>query len=161
MDFNAFFADYESRKPKELQAQKEKWYQGDTPTYEETLGRIYSMKTWDAGSRVKADMALGQLRQMRSDPSSAFYDPYAGPTSHAASELQALGIDTSTLDDNFLNSNRGLIQSNLIYNGTTNTPSKPGKNATQAQWASYWLYKYYENEGQTKKAEEEWQAAQN
>lgn len=115
-------------------------------------GEIYRLAELDPD---RARNAYGQLKYLQTDPSSKYYDPYSIPTSQAVRNLESLGVNVSALNDDWFKTTTSW-QANLIYNGTTNTPSKPGKKSTREQQVAYWLYKYQENESQTRHAEEEW-----
>ena len=136
-----------------------RWYKGDKPTRLEMLGRIYSLRDQDP---MIADTAYSYYTQLRNDPSSKYYSHYAQPTNQAVSNLAALGFDTNNLNDDWLNANAGWIRGNLDYrSGSGNTPSAPTKNSTWNQRVAYELNQYMMSEDQTKKAEQEYQAAIN
>lgn len=101
-----------------------------------------------------------RLMASQQDSSSKYYNPYAQPTNRAVSNLQSYGFDTSNLNDDWFNQNQGWISQHLQYNGTTNTPSKPGKKASWEQNVAYELYQWNKSEATTKKAEQEWAALQ-
>lgn len=136
--------------------QNNNWYKGEIPTTGEIYGRIQTIS--------KSDPALAQeiytgFRQSQQDRTSPWYNPFTAPTNQAVNVLNSYGIDTRMLTDDWFNNNTEW-QGSLIYNGTTNTPSKPGKKATDDQIVAYNIYQYKKSEEQTRKAESEWQALQ-
>ena len=84
------------------------------------LGRLASMEKQSPGSSLQGFEMLNHLMQ---DSTSRYYSPYAAPTNKAVSNLTALGFDVSLLNDSFFKENEQWMRDNLIYNGTTNTPS--------------------------------------
>lgn len=121
------------------------------------LGTASKTMSWNP---YMANKLLDQIGVEMSDPNSKYYNPYNQPTNRAVSNLAALGFDTNNLNDNWWNQNQGWVSSNLLYNGTTNTPSSPGKKATADQKIAYELYQWHKSEETTRKAEQEWQALQ-
>lgn len=137
--------------------QPKQWKVGMAPTnYGQALASIGNMARTDkAGATAK----MQQLRTLRATPSSMFFNPYASATSSASRNLASYGIDSSQLNDDWFNANPSW-QDHLIYNGTTNTPSKPGKRASQEQKIAYELFQFQKSEEDTKQAEREWKAMQ-
>ena len=135
----------------------DKWYAGDTPTTREIYGRIYDISQSDPET---ANMIATGFAQAQRDPSSPWYAPYSQATNQAVSNLQSMGFDTNNLSQEWVNANRGWIESNLIFSGTTNSPTKPGKKATADQLLAYQLYQWDKSENDTQKAEKEWTALQ-
>lgn len=121
------------------------------------VGQIATLSMHDS---ALANEYYQKLQYSMADPQSEYYNPYNQPTNRAVSNLAALGFDTNNLNDDWWNANQGWISSNLMYNGTTNTPSKPGKKSTWDQNVAYELYQWRKSEDTTKKAEQEWQALQ-
>ena len=117
-------------------------------------GRLASM-----GNTPEAVELLNAFLQLQQDPTMPFYDPYTRPTNRAAESLSARGIDTSMLTSDWYKNNTGW-QANLIYSGTTGTPTKPGKRATEDQLLAYDLYQYGMGIELTEKAQREWRAMQ-
>ena len=120
------------------------------------LGNIQKISAYDP---EKAQKMYSDFRYLQSDPTSKYYNPYAQATNRSVQNLAAYGIDTSVIDDKFFEDNDYLRQ-HLIYDGTTNTPTKPGKKATDLQKAAYEYYQIYKSEDATKKAETQWKALQ-
>jgi len=81
--------------------------------------------------------------------------PYSKATNPSVSNLEAMGYDTSKLTDEWFAANPDW-EDHLIYTGNSTTPSKPGKKATRDEKIAYEIYQYRKNEGNTKKAEAEW-----
>lgn len=126
-------------------------------TTRNTLGKIYLLDSWDHDS---AQNFLTQFEYSQKDPTSQYYDPFSSATNKAVSNLAAYGFNVNNLTDDWFNQNNSWISQNLLYNGTTNTPSKPGKKSTTDQKIAYELYQYQKSEADTKKAETQWQALQ-
>ena len=121
------------------------------------LGKIAGM--YQSGQTEKANTLMGQFQQFQLDPSAPIFNPYTKPTNQVVASLEARGIDTSKLTMNWFNTDTSW-QSGLLYNGTTGTPSKPGKKASPENFLSYDLYQYRQAEDLTLKAEQEWRAMQ-
>lgn len=121
------------------------------------LGMIGTVGT---KNQAAAQAYLTEFQKETTNPTSQWYNPYNQPTNRAVSNLAAYGFDTNNLNDDWFNQNNGWIASNLLYNGTTNSPSKPGKKATRDQLIAYELYQYQKSEGATRKAEQQWDALQ-
>ena len=126
-------------------------------TAREIMGDIYQMAQYNP---AQAQEQLNRFMAARQDSRSQWYDPYSKPTNQAASSFANYGIDIGTIDDDWFEKNRGFMTSNLIYDGTSTTPTKPGKKATQDQQLAYDMYQWWKSEDTTKKAEQEWQALQ-
>ena len=120
------------------------------------LGHIYEIAEYD---EQKARKLFSDFSYLQSSSSSRFYNPYAQATNRSIANLAAYGVDTSKIDDNFFAQNDYLRQY-LKYDGTTNTPTKPGKKATAAEKAAYEYYQIWSSEAATKKAETQWAALQ-
>lgn len=99
------------------------------------------------------------FRSEQQNRDSVLYNPYSSATNRSVANLNAYGVDTSKIDDNFFRQNDYLRQY-LIYNGTTNSPSKPGAKATAAQKAAYEYYQIWKSEEATTKAENQWEQLQ-
>ena len=128
-------------------------------SYTTRLGKLTRLSRFDPAGANRGFQLLGELK---SDPSSSYYRRYAQPTNQAVSNLAALGFDTSLLSSDYINQNRGWIQSNLEYrSGTGNAPSAPTKKSTYNQQIAYQLYQWDLAEDRTQKAEQEWQDAVN
>ena len=125
-------------------------------TLRNMLARINEISQKDKKRGNELGAILSQ--QMR-DPGSVYYQKYMNPTNQAVGKLQSYGIDTSLLTDDWFSSNRDW-ESDLIYSGTTNTPSKPGKKATEGQILAYDLYQYRRAMKDTNSAKTEWVAMQ-
>ena len=129
--------------------QQNKWYSGSQPTSYETFGQI--------GKIFKEDPAAGNqiwnmFQQERRTPGNSAYFAYLEPTSRASSKLLEFGVDPSSVmnDTSFLD--------RLSYNGTSNTPSNPGKKAPWQEQVDYWSWQYMKGEEDTQAAEAEWDA---
>ena len=130
-------------------------------TQRNILGRIFEIGQTNVAG---AAQLYQQYQYFRNDPSSPIYNIYSKPTNNAISHLQQLGFDTNQLTDDWFKGEGGqFIQQNLIYNGTSNTPTNPtnSRKYSQNQKIAYWLYQYDKSEGQTKEAESEYQKAMN
>ena len=138
--------------------QKEQpWTVGMPPT---TIGQTYAaIKNYGLTDPAGAQEKMNLLGQLQATPGNQFYNAYAQPSNSAVNALRDYGLDTSLLTNDWFNSHPEW-QSGLIYNGTTNTPTKPGKKATTENWLSYYLYQYYDAMNDTSKAQTEWQALQ-
>lgn len=136
--------------------QTNKWYSGDTPTELEVLGRIGKIYQQD---QARGQKLMSDYRKLQSDPTSAFWNPYLNPTNRSVSNLASLGLDTSNLSDEWFEQNRWL-RGHYLYNGTTNAPSKPGKDATPTQLAAYEYHQLEKAWDDTKNAQSEWAALQ-
>ena len=120
-------------------------------TTRDVMGRMFTT--------MQTDKALGAQMQMdfsalQADPSSKFYNPYTQPTNKAVSNLKALGVDVSNIDDDWYERNSFLKQ---FYktSDTTNKPTSPGKNATLREDAAYNYDLVYKAKDDTLKAKTE------
>jgi len=102
----------------------------------------------------KGRTALGMISQLQADPTSPLYNPYAQPSNQAVGRLQALGIDCSNIDNEWIEKNSYLMQY-WTYNEGTNTPKKPGKKATKEEQQAYEYYQILLAQNNTNKALEE------
>lgn len=134
-------------------------------TPETTVGipgtqEIYA-QIWKVGQTdpEKAKQLTKDFIAMQSDPASPFYQPYKTATNRSVQALNALGVDTSNIDDNWFQQTADLEQY-LRYDGTTNAPSKPGKKASDAEKAAYERYQIGKANDLTKSAQSEWAALQ-
>lgn len=135
---------------------RQNWYSGDSPTTRDVLGRISEIYDHN---KLAGTFYSNQFFKLQQDSSSPFYDPYASATNKAVNELASYGVDTSVIDDKFFRDN-DYLRSYLNYNGSTNTPSAPGKKASTAEKAAYAFYQIWKSEDKTKKAESQWNALQ-
>ena len=126
-------------------------------TTRDIMAGVYQMAQYDMAG---AQQEMQKFQSAQTNPQSQWYDPYTQPTNRAVSNLASYGFDTNNLNDDWFNRNNGWIASNLVYNGTTNSPSKPGKKATKDQLVAYELYQYQKSEEATRKAEQQWNALQ-
>ena len=106
------------------------------------------------------DYAKKAIKELSTSPQNPFFTPYSTPTNKSVSNLAAYGVDTSKIDDDFYAKNDYLRQY-LQYNGTTNSPSKPGKKASLEEKAAYEYWQVYKSEEDTRKAEQQWNDLQN
>lgn len=135
----------------------QKWYKGETPTFGESIGRIYQI----AQSNPQRASTLFDRMQMRmADPDSMYYQPYFKPTNKAVANLAQMGFDTSKVDDKFFKDNEWLMQ-HLEYRGRTGKPSAPTKKSTPLQRAAYEYWRLYDAEGATREVEQELADLQN
>ena len=125
-------------------------------TNQEVVSKIYEMSKTD---KEAANNALSMYRQLQNDPTSAYYNPYRNSTNSALTTLSELGADVSKIDDDWIEG-YSWLKEHYLFNGTSNTPSKPGKNASVEEIAAYNYYQVLKSEGQTRKAEQEWAALQ-
>jgi len=124
----------------------------DTNTLRGTLGEIERIRSSDPD---KAQSVFDKVMQLQQNPASRYYNPFSQPTNRAVSALQQTwGVDTSQLTSDWFKQNTAW-QADLIRNGTTNSPSKPGKRAPQAQKFAYDLFQYQQGESLTEQAERE------
>ena len=135
-------------------AQPEKWYAGDQPTSREMLGKIYSIYQEDKDYGQKL---LNNFHMEQQNPASAYYNAYSQTTNKAVQNLASYGIDASQINNAWYAANPGW-DSYLSFNGTTNTPSKPGKKASIQEKIAYEIYQYGKADADTKAAKTEWDA---
>ena len=136
---------------------QQEWKLGDKPTnYGQALATINQIAKTDP---TKAQQKLTMLDQFRTQPGNIYYDAYSKATNGAVNNLASYGIDARGLTPEWFQQNTGW-QNYLSYNGTTNTPSKPGKKASQEELIAYDLYQYQKGMDTTGKAKSEWAAAQ-
>ena len=95
-------------------------------TAREIMSDIYQMAQYNP---AQAQEQLNRFMTARQDSRSQWYDPYSRPTNQATSSFANYGIDISTIDDDWFEKNRNFMTSNLIYDGTSTTPTKPTKKA--------------------------------
>ena len=131
------------------QQQPDKWYKGDTPTVNETLGRIYSMKTTDP---VGYQNAAAKLSVAQSDPSSMFYSPYIKPTNKSINELARLGYNVDNIDDDWFEQNAYLMNY-YETNKTSNNVKAPTKDTKEKSEAAYYYNQILDARETTKKAQ--------
>lgn len=120
------------------------------------MGNIAKISVYDP---QKAQKMFDDLMYLQTDASSKYYNPYAKASNRAVDNLAGYGIDTSRIDDKFFHDNDYLL-GYLSYNGQTNTPTKPGKKASEAEKAAWEYYQIKIAEDATKKVETQWQALQ-
>ena len=120
------------------------------------MAELYALDQLD---HEKAQTMRTAFQRLQATPGNAYYDPYSTATNKAVNNLASYGFDVSRIDDDFFAKNDYLRQY-LIYDGTTNTPTKPGRKASAAQKAAYEYYQIWKAEDATKKAESQWQALQ-
>ena len=126
------------------------------PTLRSAFSDIYKAnKTNPTG----AQEAMGMLYQLMQDPTSAYYAPYSKPTNQAIGNLEAMGIDCSNIDENWLKQNSWLKQY-YTYSSTTNAPTAPGKKASAYEKAAYQYWQIEKAYGDTMNAQKEWAALQ-
>ena len=135
----------------------QEWSVGMTPsTYGQALANVHNLLRTNPAA---AKDAYTQLYMLRSQPGSQYYDNYARTTNKAVSNLNDLGFDTSVLNSEWFDNNYDW-QNYLIYNGTTNTPSKPGKKASWEENVAYELFQYQKANKDTDAMNKEWAALQ-
>jgi hypothetical protein len=137
-------------------AQPEKWYKGDKPTTYEIYGQIG--RTYQSNPEA-ATQYLKDFRALQSDPTSRYYDPYTKPTNKAVGNISQYGVDVSNINDDWRTRN-GWLKGFYLNNGTTNSPSKPGKGASAEEYAAYEYYQIDKAWDTTEKAQNEWAALQ-
>lgn len=136
--------------------QQQKWYAGEQPTSREMLKQIYTIYQQD---KEYGQKALDAFHADQQNPASIFYSPYSQNTNKAVQNLASYGIDASQINEAWYKANPEW-QSYLIYNGTTNTPSKPGKKATTQQKIAYEIYQLGKADKDTQNMQSEWAAMQ-
>ena len=114
----------------------DKWYSGTIPTSYEIMGRIGQIAQTD---KTAAANFLRQFQTFQSSPGTPYFNPYTQATNRSVANLAKLGIDTSNINDDWLNQHKYLEQF-YVYNGVTNTPSNPGTKASLQQQAAYDYY---------------------
>ena len=136
---------------------------GSSYTYNEepwTAAKVLSnINDWYQVDKKKANKMYKNFLYLQTQPTSKYYNPYAQATNRSVSALNAYGIDTSKIDDNFFQKNNYLLKY-LNYNGTTNHPTKPGVKASNAEKAAYEYWQILSSEDDTRKAESQWQQLQ-
>lgn len=144
----------------DITATDDKWYSGDMPTSLEVLNRIATVGETDVAS---ADNAMRIFRNQQANPTSPYYDPYRNPTSNAAKQASAYGVNvTGWGADDY---NNYLAQANaadlLHYSDTSDGITSPGSKASAAEQQAYWVYQAQKDfAGTTVKAQGEWDALQ-
>ena len=140
---------YQQNLKKPVQQQPQQW------NTRSMLGKIYDISTYNM---PKAQKMFSDFQYLRNDPTSKYYNGYLKPTNDAVNQLASYGIDATKMNSEWFANNTDW-QNNLIYNGTTNAPSKPSaKKGTEEQWKSYWTYQIYKSEQDTEDAEKELEA---
>jgi len=118
--------------------------------------KIYNVSKTDP---YKAKQLMSAYQTFQITPTSKYYNPYAVVTNRSVNNLASYGIDTSNIDDNFFQK-YDYLRNYLRYDGTTNTPSKPGVKASNEEKAAYEFYQIWNSEDATRKAENQWAALQ-
>jgi len=134
----------------------DKWYKGSQPTTREAVGQLILATQQDKARGIQLQNDF-QIRQQ--DPTSIFYAPYTQITNKYVTQLGDMGYDISNIDDDWFNATSGLDEY-LQYNGTTNTPSSPGKKASANENAAYARFQVGKWQDQTTKAKTECAALQ-
>lgn len=134
----------------------DKWYKGSQPTTREAVGQLILATQQDKARGIQLQNDF-QIRQQ--DPTSIFYAPYTQITNKYVNQLGDMGYDISNIDDDWFNATSGLDEY-LTYNGTTNTPSSPGKKASANENAAYARFQVGKWQDQTTKAKTECAALQ-
>lgn len=136
---------------------QQEWKVGDKPNnYGQALATINELYKKDPN---KAQEKLSLLNQYRTQPGNMWYDPFSAATNNAVNELKSYGVNPADLTPDWFKANTSW-QGYLSYNGTTTTPSKPGKKASEQEKAAYALYQYQKSMDVTNAAKNEWTAAQ-
>ena len=123
----------------------------EVETTRSILGKISSLTKRD---QAKGKAAFQQFQAFQADAASPIYNPYALPTNRSVSNLASMGVDTSKMDDDWYNQ-MGQLRQYYQFNGTTNTPSKPGKKASGAEVAAYEFYQIEKSRTDTENAKRE------
>lgn len=124
------------------------------------LGQILQMSSRNP---MQAQQALTMYGQLRQNPASQYYNPYANATNRAVGKLASLGFDVSSINDDWYNANSWLKQYYVPTDNTnslSSTMSNP-KKSTPEQQAAYYYNQLAMAEETTKKAEQEWASLQN
>ena len=136
--------------PVQTQKQEEPW------SIRRVMGNIAKISAYD---QPKAQKMFDDLMYLQTDATSKYYNPYSNATNKAVENLASYGIDTNRIDDQFFRNNDYLL-GYLSYNGQTNTPTKPGKKASNEEKAAWEYYQIKISEDATKKVEQQWNALQ-
>ena len=124
------------------------------------LGQILQMSSRNP---MQAQQALTMYGQLRQNPASQYYNPYANATNRAVGKLASLGFDVSSINDDWYNANSWLKQYYVPTDNTnslSSTMSNPKKSSPEQQ-AAYYYNQLAMAEETTKKAEQEWASLQN
>ena len=134
------------------------WELPDLNTTRGLLARFYQMGSTDP---TRAQEGLTMFEQLRMDPSSVYFNPYASHTNRALDNLRELGMEVDEVNDDWFAANAGLKQ---YYKPTANTNSlsstMTNRRASPEEKAAYYYNQLWMAEGTTKKAEQEWSALQ-
>lgn len=133
------------------------WYDGDAPTYLETLAAIGEISKTDTSL---ANDLFSELITYQTTPDAGdMYRPYMYATNEAADYLASRGYDLSKMDSKWFEKNK-TWQNYLVYNGNTMTPSAPTKKSSQEEIEAYALYQYQLAVKTTETVDQEWAAMQ-
>lgn len=125
----------------------------DKPTYRDAMAGVYALNQTDPSA---ASHVYSELENARFDPSSPYYNPFAGVTNRAAQAMQNLGYDVSNIDDAWFERYSYLRQ---YYVPTANTnglsTTMTNKRSTPEQQAAYYYNQLYMARDDTKKAQQE------
>ena len=134
------------------------WKYGDAgmPSARQIYQKISEMSDYDKAGAVKAAATFYKLQ---STPNSQYYNPYAKSTNSAITNLANLGIDATGMTTDWFKQNTDW-QKYLVFNGTTNSPTSPGKKATAQQQAAYQMWQVAKAAEDTDKVDSEWAAMQ-
>ena len=130
----------------------------DINTTRGLLARLYQMGSTDL---TKARDGLTMFEQLRMDPTSIYYNPFASHTNRALDNLRDMGLEIDEINDEWFAANAWLKQ---YYKPTANTNSlsstMTNKRASPEEKAAYYYNQLWMAEESTKKAEQEWAALQ-
>ena len=121
-----------------------------------TRGTLASIQQMNQTNPTGARSAMDMLKQLQSDPSSRYFNPYKKATNRAVDALAELGFDVSNIDDNWFDQNAWLKQ---YYVPTANTNSlsttMTGKKSTPEQQAAYYYNQLDRTRADTQAAKSE------
>ena len=123
----------------------------ELPTSSQMLANIYQVAA--TGNTSAANDMMSTFKTFQQNPSSPWYAPYNSHTNQAVDALTGLGID---LNDKDWYAKTAFLDQYLIFSDTTNTPTKPGKKASDKQVAAYQRYQWGKANNQTQEARKEW-----
>ena len=154
-DNSAYRMNVQNNQPKK---QESGWKYGDSgiPSTRDVYKRIADIQS---GDQQRAAQMAYDFYKLQNTPNSPFYNTYGRATNQAVRNLASIGIDASGMNTDWFRNNTDW-QKYLVYNGTTNTPSNPGKKATAQQYAAYQMYQLSKAAELTDKVDNEWTAMQ-
>ena len=136
---------------------QDKWYKGDSPTSYEIYGRIGSIYQTDP---ARASQLYSDFRTLQGTPGSKYFNPHTKATNQAVQGLIDYGIDVTGIESDDWFAKNSWLQQYYNVSDTTNKATKPGKNASDLEWAAYYYNLAYDQHETTKNAINETSAVQ-